>query len=75
MSSELVAQIEANALAAAAQVPRPNPRTAAIYTEKMLLLSLVEDFKSGRKWMSPRARVEAQRIFAIAERMRRREPH
>ena len=66
-TDDVIAKLKADALAAAAAVPLPkNPRAFEL-ADKLLALS--DDFLSGRKQPSPRARAIAQDIRSRADRI------
>jgi hypothetical protein len=67
--SAIIAELEAQALEHAAQIPRPNPK---VYLFAEAVRALADDFLTGRRQPSPRARAIADRIRAYAERINRR---
>ena len=67
---DIIAKLKADALAAAAQVPIPKNPAAYLLADRIWALS--DDFLSGRKQPSPRARAIARAIIARADRINRK---
>jgi hypothetical protein len=65
--TDIISRLKADVLAAAAQVPIPKNPKAFLLADRIVALS--DDFISGRKQPSPRARAIARAIIERADRI------